>query len=96
MPPLAIDGHVIAAAAGQRVRQRSHRLERRAPLFEARHQNIRSEAHAPSIRLERPGQEVDQRRLAAAVRTDDSDAVATHQAEREILDERPAAKGLAD
>ena len=70
MPALAVDGDVIAAAAGQRVDQGGRGRQRVALLVHARHRHVGPDADLAGIGRERAGQEVDQRRLARAVGAD--------------------------
>ena len=65
-------------------------------LIERRDGERRSEPYRAFVRWQDPGQHVDQRGLAAAVRADDADAVAALDADREIADDRTAVVALAD
>ena len=50
----------------------------------------------PAVGRDRAGEQIDQRGLAAAVRTDDADAVAAPDADGEIGDDRALLEGFAD
>ena len=87
---------VIAAAAGQRLRQGLFRVQALAALIENDRRQIGAEPHRAGIRRQHPDQHVQQRRLAGAVRADDADPVAAHDPRRKIPHDRPAAIGLRD
>ena len=84
----AVDHDGVAVAFGQRLGHRDIGIEAVAMLVERRDGKRRSEPHRACIRLQDSGEHVDQRGLAAAVRTDDADAVAALDADREIADDR--------
>ena len=60
------------------------------------HLQIRAELHLARIRRHPPGQKIDQRRLARAVRPHDADAVPAHDPDRKIADHAERAVGLRD
>ena len=63
-------------------------IEAVAALVERGELEIGAEADRAGVRRERAGEEIEQRRLAGAVRADDADAVAALDAEREVADDR--------
>ena len=65
-------------------------------LVELRNGEVGAELHPALIGLERAGEQADQRGLAAAVGTDDADAVAALDADGEIADDRAAAIALGE
>ena len=74
---LAADDHRVAAAAGQRRRRRvasGSRLSRR--WSSVGDLEIGAEPDRAAVGSKRAGQQIDQRRLAGAVRPDDADPVA--------------------
>jgi hypothetical protein len=96
MPPLAVDRHVVAAAAGQRIHEGRGRLERGALLIERGHCDVRAQTHRARVGRKSAGQKVDESRLASAVGADDSDPVATHDAKRKVAHDRALAIRFAD
>ena len=93
---LSVDGHVVAAAAGESVDQRRGGLQRRALLIEPRHGHVRSDVNIPGVGSQRSGKEIDQGGLSGAVGADDPDSVSPHDPEREVANDRSATKGFAD
>ena len=57
---------------------------------------VRAELDGARIRLDLAEQELDQRALADAVVTDQAEAVAAHELEVEVADDRAFVKGLAE
>src|SRR5438445_6315513 len=96
MPLLAADDQRVSAAAGQRLAQGPGWIKAFSPLVEGRHLYIGAQPNPPGIGRERPAQDIDERGLAGAVGTDDSDPIAAHDANREIVDDRPRSERFAD
>jgi hypothetical protein len=82
--------------SGQRVGDRDIGIETVAVLIERRDGKRRSEPHRPGIRRKRTRQHIDQRRLAAAIRPDDADAVAALQCESRNRRRSASVVALAD
>ena len=93
---LPADEHRVAAPAGQRVAHRRIRIERLAALVERRHLQVDAERDLALVRRELAGQHLQQRRLAGAVRSDQPDAVAALDADREVAHDRRVAEALRD
>jgi hypothetical protein len=93
---LAADRHGVAPAAGQRLLQGPLRIEAFAALIERGHLQVGAQLDGAGIGRKRAGQEADQRGLAAAVGADDTNAVATHHAHRQIAHDRPIPERLGD
>jgi hypothetical protein len=72
------------------------RVETVAVLVEGGDGKCRAEPHRAGIRRQDSGQHVDQSGLAAAVGSDNADAVAALNADREVVDDGAAAIALAD
>src|SRR6188768_2677880 len=96
MTRLAADHDGFAAAAGQSVGDGGVGIEAVAMLIERRHRQICAELDRAALGRQRPSENLDQRGLAAAVRPDDADTVAAHDARRETADNGPVAVALAD
>ena len=84
MPRDAIDRDRIAAPVGQERGERRFRRQHRAPLVERLHEQIAAQLHFAAVGRQSPGQEIQQRRLARAVRADNADAVAAQDPHGEI------------
>ena len=93
---LAVDVDKIAAAIGERVLQRPFGLERLAALVECCHFEARAQLDVAAVGFELAGENVEQRRLAGAIRADDAEPVAAQDADREILHDGAVAPALAD
>ncbi len=72
------------------------RIEHRAHLIEVGDLQIRAQAHAAAVRRLKSKQYANERRLADAIASDEADAVAAHDAQREVLDDLALAEALAD
>ena len=72
------------------------RVEALAALVERHLREVGAEPHLAGIGHQRAGQQVEQRRLAGAVRADDADPVAAHDPRRKIPHDRAAAIGFGD
>ena len=94
MARLAVDDHLVAAPVGQRVGERSGGIEAGALLVQRRRRQVGAETHGAGIGRERSGEQVEQRRLAGAVRPDDAEPVAAQDARREIGDDARLAIGF--
>ena len=75
MPGLAVDGHSVAAAAGDVVHDGCIGVQLLALLIEIGGQQIRAALDLAQRRLQLSDQKLDQRGLAAAVGADDADAI---------------------
>ncbi len=71
-------------------------IEASAALLERRHRDPGAEPELSGVGRERPGEQSDERRLAGAIGANNADAVAAHDASREILNDDSIAIGLAD
>ena len=82
----------VAAAARDVIHERGRGVERRALLIEVRRQERGAAANRSAHGLQLPHQQLDQRGLSATIGTHDADAIAAHDAGREIGDHRPVAE----
>ncbi len=89
----ALEGHGIALGR-QRAAQRLLGIEAQALLLEAHEAEAVGPLDEPRVRREGARQQVQQRRLAAAVRTHEADPRAGRDGQIEAADERAAAEGL--
>src|SRR5258706_3600957 len=96
MPRLAVDDDRIAAASGDVVHDGGGRIQFLALLVEVRAREVRAAADLARGGFQLADQELDQRRLAAAVRTDDAEAVAALYARGKIRDDRRGAESMGD
>jgi len=96
MTLFAADRHAITAAAGERIDQRRGRSQRSALLIQTGNFKARAKRHGASIRRQRAGQEINQRRLTGTVRTDNADAVIPQNADREVFDDRGCTERLGN
>src|SRR5262249_57266925 len=82
--------------AGRGLRRRDVRVEAITMLLEGCDREPRAEPDRAGVGRQAAGQHVDQRGLAAAVRSDDADAVAATDAGRELRHDRAIVVALAD
>src|SRR4051812_35829034 len=87
---------MVAAGPRQRPGPRRLRIEPFTMLVERRHLDVGAEPYAAAVRCAAAGQHLDERGLAGAVRTDDADAIAALDADREAVDDLSLAIGPAD
>ena len=92
----AVDDHRIGPPAGQRRGDGCFGVETFAPLVERRDLQIGAEAHAAAIGGKHAGEQIDQRRFAGAVRSDDADAGAAGDLHAEILHQSKRAIAFGD
>ena len=91
-----VDDHRVATPAGQRRGDASLGVELFAPLIERRHFEICAELHAAGVRCKCPGEHIDKRGLAGAVRPDEANPVATGDLDVEVTHQNPIAIALGD
>jgi hypothetical protein len=91
---MAADRHGVAAAASKYLSQALFRVEGFAALIEDYLGEIGAEPDLADIGHQRAGQQIEQRRLAGSVGTDDPDPVAAHDARLKIPYHRPTAIGF--
>src|ERR1700694_971739 len=94
VPRLTIDGDRVAAAAGDVVHDGGGRIQLLALLIEVGAGQVGAAADLARGGFQITDQELDQRRLTAAVGTDDTDAVAAHDACGKIRNYRRRAEGV--
>ena len=99
----AADHHLVVAAAdadggiaGQGLPEAGAGVQRGAGLVEIGRQQVAAEPDPAAVRRPAAGQDLEQRRLARAVRPDERHPLAPLDAEREVAQDRAAAVGLAD
>src|SRR5262249_36924178 len=93
---LSADNDGIATATGQCFRNARDWIELFTTLVEARNRNVLAKPHLTCIRRKRADEQIDQRRLTRAVRTDDADPIAALNSARECVDDRLSVESLAD
>ena len=71
-------------------------IEAGAALLERRHRDPRAEPELSGVGSKRSGEQADKSRLAGAIGSNNSDAVAAHDAGREILNDNALAIGFVD
>ena len=93
MPRATVDRDRIPAAAGHVVHDGCRGIELFALLIEVRRQQRSAAINRPCSGFQLAHQELDQRRFAATVGTDDADTITAHDARGEIRDYRSGACG---
>ena len=91
MARLAVDDHLVTPPARQRFRHGPIGIERVAALVESDEFDIGAEPHGTAVGLECAGQEFQDRGFTCAVGPYDAEAVAAHQTQRQVFDDRNAA-----
>ena len=89
------DLHPVGTRA-DRFRHAALEVELLAHLVEVGDLEVRAVAHGAGIRRELAEDELQQRGLAGAVRSDEADAVAAHQPQRQVGDDPALAEALRD
>src|SRR5581483_12220369 len=107
-----VDGAASAAGAGRRTdenvledrhaAERLRHLVRAADAESAARRRVRGrhvgalELDAAAVRTERPGEHVEERRLACTIRTDDADGLVVSHCEVDAVEDHERAEALAD